>query len=51
MTKQGSTKIVNFMTTGAGKFVLGRGNAYQIVKMHDLFNISSSLLQGMDKTN
>ena len=26
MTKEGSTKIVNFMTTGTGVLVLGRGH-------------------------
>ena len=34
MTKEGSTKIVNFMTPGAGVLVLGCGHASQIVKMH-----------------
>ena len=34
MTKEGSIKIVTFMTPGAGVFVLGRGHISQIVKMH-----------------
>ena len=36
MTKEGSTKIVNFMTHGAGVLVLGCGH---IVKMHYFFKI------------
>ena len=34
MTKEGSTKIVNFMTPGAGVLVLGRGHISHIVEMH-----------------
>ena len=34
MTKEGSTKIVNFMNPGAGVLVLGRGHISHIVKMH-----------------
>ena len=37
MTKEGSTKIVNFMTPGTGVLVLGRGNISHIVKMHYFF--------------
>ena len=37
MTKEGSTKIVNFMTPGAGVLVLGRGYISYIVKMHYSF--------------
>ena len=37
MTKEGSTKIVNFMTPGAGVLVLGRGLISHIVKMHYFF--------------
>ena len=37
MTKEGSTKIVNFMTPGAGVLVLGRGHINHIVKMHYFF--------------
>ena len=33
MTKEGSSKIVNFMTPGAGVLVLGRGLISHIVKM------------------
>ena len=36
-TKEGSTKIVNFMTPGAGVLVLGRGHISHIVKMHHFF--------------
>ena len=35
MTKK--TKILNFMTPGAGVLVLGRGNISHIVKMHYIF--------------
>ena len=38
MAKEGSTKIVNFMTPGAGVPVLGRGNKSNIVKMHYFYN-------------
>ena len=34
MAKEGSTKIENFMTTGAGVLVLGCGHISHIVKMH-----------------
>ena len=37
MTKEGSTKIVNFMTHRAGVLVLGRGHISNIVKMHYFF--------------
>ena len=37
MTKEGSTKIVNFMTPGAGVLVLGRALISHIVKMHYFF--------------
>ena len=37
MTKEGSTKIVDFMTHGAGVLELGRGHINQIVKMHYSF--------------
>ena len=33
VTKGGSTKIVNFMTPGAGVLVLGHGHISHIVKM------------------
>ena len=44
MTKEGSTKIVNFMTPGAGFLCRGHGHISQIVKMHHFFKKSSSLL-------
>ena len=34
MTKEGSTKIIDFMTPGLGVLVLGRGHISHIVKMH-----------------
>ena len=37
MTKEGSTKIVNFMTPGAGVLALGRGHINHIMKMHYFF--------------
>ena len=37
MTKEGSTKIVNFMTPGVGILVLGRGHISHRVKMHYFF--------------
>ena len=37
MTKEGSNKIVNFMTPGAGVLVLGRGHISHTVKMHYFF--------------
>ena len=37
MTKEGSTKIVNFMTLWTGVLVLGRGYLSHIVKMHNSF--------------
>ena len=36
MTKEGSTKIVNFMNPRAGLLVLGRGHISDIVKMYYL---------------
>ena len=37
MNKEGSTKIVNFMTPGSGVLVLGCGHISHIVKMHYFF--------------
>ena len=37
MTKEGSTKIVNFMTPGAGVLALGHGHISHIVKIHYFF--------------
>ena len=37
MTKEGSTKIVDFMTPGAGILVLGCGHICHIGKMHYFF--------------
>ena len=51
MTKEESTKIVNFMTPLAGVFVLGRGHTCisKIVNMLYFFKKSSSLLSGIDQ--
>ena len=46
MTKEESTKILNYMTPGAGVLVLECGHISCIVKMH-----SSSLLPGLGQTN
>ena len=40
MTKEGSIKIINFMTPGAGVLVLMRGHIFRIVKMHYFFKNS-----------
>ena len=37
MTKEGSTKIVNFLTSRAGVLVLGFGRINHVVKMHYIF--------------
>ena len=37
VTKEGSTKIVNFMTTGVGFLVLRCGHVSYIVKIHHFF--------------
>ena len=36
MIKEGSTKIVNFMTPGPGVLVQGRGHISHVMKMHYL---------------
>ena len=51
MTKEGCTKIVNFMNLGAGVVVLGCGHISYIVKMHYFFKNLSCLLPSIDKTN
>ena len=50
MTKEGSTKIVNFVTPGAEVLVLGRGHISHIVKMHYFFN-KPFFYPPMDQTN
>ena len=40
MIKESFTKIVNFMTLGAGVHVLGHGNISHIVKMHYFYSIN-----------
>ena len=47
MTKEGFTKIVTFMTPGAGVLVLARGHISYIVKLHYFFKKSFSLLPGI----
>ena len=37
LTKEGSTKIVNFMTLGAGVLVLGCGHISHLMKIHYFF--------------
>ena len=49
MTKEESTKIVNFMTTGAGVLVLWCGHISHILKMHNFFLKCSYLLPGIDQ--
>ena len=39
ITKERSTKIVNFMTPGAGVLVLGCGHISHIAKVHYFFKI------------
>ena len=48
MTKEESTIIVNFMTSGAGVLVLGRGHISRIVK-NALFLVFSTLVHDSDK--
>ena len=51
MNKEGSTKIINFMTPGAGVLVLGHGHISHVVKMQYFFKKFSSLLPGIEQTN
>ena len=44
MTNEGSTKIVIFITPGAGVLVLGSGHISHIMKMHYLLSIYSTLI-------
>ena len=44
MTKERSTKIGNFMTTGAGFLVMERGHISHIVKMYYFFLLYSRVL-------
>ena len=48
INKEGSTKIVTFITPGAGVLVLGCGHISYIVKMHYFFK---NLLPVIDQTN
>ena len=50
MTKEGSTKMINFMTPGTGVLVLGCGHISHIVKIHFFFKNLSSLLPVIDQT-
>ena len=49
MTKEGYTKIVNFMTPVGGVIVLGR--RHMSYSKNALFLLKSSQLQGIDQTN
>ena len=51
MTKEGSTKIVTFMTPGAGVLVLGHGHISHIMKMYMycIFKIFSTPRHRSDK--
>ena len=40
VTKEGSTKIINFITPGAGVLVQGHGHICYIVKMQNFFRNS-----------
>ena len=51
ITKEGSTKIVNFLTPRAGILVLGCGHIIYTVKMHYFVKESSSFHSGIDQTN
>ena len=54
MTKEGSTKIVNLMTPGAGVLVQGHGHISCIVKMHCFFKnllLFSQALNRQSKLN
>ena len=51
MTKEGSIKIVKFMTPLAGVLLLECGHISPIVKIHYFSQKSSSLLPGIDQTN
>ena len=52
ISKEGSTKIVNFKTPRAGVLVLRRGHISHIVKKNALFlEESSSLQSDIDQTN
>ena len=54
MTKGGSTKIVNFMTPGAGLLVVGHGHISHTVKMHYFFKnllLYTLRLNWLDKLN
>ena len=51
MTKEGSTKIVNILTPGAGVLILMCGHISLIMKIHYSLKKSSDLLAGIDQTN
>ena len=44
MTKEGSTKIINFMTPWAGVLMLGRGHISHIVNLHSTLSIKITLI-------
>ena len=45
MTKEGSSKIVNFMTPGAGVLVLGHGHIS--IGLRDLQNLNGKFKNGL----
>ena len=53
MTKEGSTKIVNFITSGTEFLVLGHGHKNHITSENALFHLKKyfSLFQGIGQTN
>ena len=52
MTKEGSTKIIHFLISGAGVLVPGCGHISHITSENALFLYKfSSLLPGIDQTN
>ena len=51
MTKEGSTKIVNFIIPRAGVLVFGHGHISHIMKMNHFLNNPFSLLLGIDESN
>ena len=49
ISKEGTTKIVNFITLRTGNLVLGRGSISDIVKVHYFFQNLFSLHSGIDQ--
>ena len=49
MNKEGSTKIINFLTPGAGVLVLRHGHTSHILKMHYFFKILLLYSQALNR--